>query len=97
MFVQRSLGSGYAGIDKTLFYKDGTMMLFATPRRSRGDRQGHQSLMSLKILARDPMPPHGTQAPSATDSIQIWLVAVWCRVASQNAFGSPLVRQVVEG
>ncbi|ASY57820.1 NAD(P) transhydrogenase subunit beta [Sinorhizobium sp. CCBAU 05631] len=34
LFVKRSLGSGYAGIDNTLFYKDGTMMLFATPRRS---------------------------------------------------------------
>ena len=33
LFVKRSLGSGYAGIDNTLFYKDGTMMLWATPRR----------------------------------------------------------------
>ena len=37
LFIKRSMGSGYAGIDNTLFYKDKTMMLLSDAKKMVND------------------------------------------------------------
>ena len=37
LFIKRSMGSGYAGIDNTLFYNDKTMMLLSDAKKMVDD------------------------------------------------------------
>jgi len=50
-FLKRSLGSGYAGIDNTLFYNDGTM-IDAARRCQEDDRRDRHDGSLTQSLAR---------------------------------------------